>query len=182
MTTEEYVNYVALRVTNGAPAGNLRPMIESIIPMALQRLADRISDDPNPRIQALLQKTVSLTLSGGEVEPDDDVLAGAIGRAYIILSGSGAPTEPLQWLPTMHDLVNFQYPDYAGFTYDEGLIKVRRMGAIPAATSLSVRTSFIPSLGEVPSELEDNLIDVGVELVLESGSLAEVEQEAHNVG
>jgi len=186
-TSAQYVDNVWFRLTKGAPqpaAGIWRVAIQSTLNAALQRLGDRVAADDG--IYPTLFHQWSLTLVGGEVD--------LVSQSPVILLSESARqrwritmtsvTYSLQFLPNMHDLENPPpTSDFYFYTvFNRKLIVRDSGGAIPSETAVQLYANQSPEITDanltVAGQLYDNLIDIGVAMMLETSSLAEVIRQA----
>lgn len=174
MTKREFANTVWLRLTKGRSqkaTGVFRSSLESIIPAALQRLADRVSADD--ALYTLLYRTYTgLTLDGtGAVTitgQSPTPLLSIAARKHWRVTMTGVRFS-LQFLPDLHHLSNPpQLLDRYFYTIFAGQITVRDgSGNIVPETDLQWATSFVPALiTDVNDQLTDNLVDIGEALAL----------------
>lgn len=181
ISTLEFIARVGKRIEPDAPLSpEQAEAVEKLLNAALQRLGQTVSDDADQKVRALLQKSFSLTLSGGEIALDSTMVPTGLGDAYVSLSGV---TEPLQYLPYYQDVLNPpNLSDYTYYTVSHNKFVVRDYtGAVPSATSLTVNNAnYIPAISQVPDALIDDLIDIGVDLYMESLNPSDVEEEAHS--
>jgi len=187
-TVQQYVDTVWLRLAKGLPQpqGKLwRVSIQSTIPTALQRLADRVAADDY--LFPLLQNEWDLTLNAGQVPVHNlapTLLLSRKARKHIRITMTGVRFG-LKFRPTYHDLMNpppIPDNDYLYYTFFEQNLFVRdNLGSIPAGTSIQLVGQKVPAdLTDAvfDGELFDNIADIGAAIILESGALNEVIRQA----
>lgn len=175
MNSAQYANRVFQRLSKGNPQGEvkiLRSAIENQLPQALQRLADEVAANSKERVR--LQSLFPLTLGGAGTAGEEPLPSTVVTNKSAIegwyVRMSGVPNE-LQYLPNRRDLDNpLSALDYYYYTLFNGALVVRDAnGNIPAETALSLYANYTPTISQVPAELEDNLINCGVQVALELG-------------
>lgn len=191
-TKPQYVDTVWYRISKGAPqplVGNWRVSIQSTIPAALQRLADRCASDEY--LAPLLQYEWDLTLgsagTAGQVPIHNlspTLLLSERARKRLRVTMTGLRFA-LKYRPNLHDLTNpppIPDPDYAYFCiYQQNLIVRDFQGSVPALTAIQLIGQKVPidlTDAVFDGELFDDLCDSAVEIILESGSLEAVMRQA----
>ncbi len=184
-TSAEYVDTVWYRITKGKPqpvAGIWRVSIQSTLDGALQRIADRVAADDG--LHPLLINEYSLTLAGGEVAINTltpTLLLSRKARERWRVTMTDV-TYPLKYRPNRVDLDNPPpTQDFYFFTIFNNLLVVRdSAGDIPSETDVQFFGNCVPLIGDVAfdGELFDNLVDIGVAMIMESDSLQEVIRQA----
>ena len=174
LTTDQYIDKVYYAWGHGQPqanAGVISAAIEADLPRALQRLADITAKDP--ALAPLLQKSFSLTLTSGVVTLDATLLTSKEARQRYFVTLVGV-TNPLQQLWNREDLFNPpNQRDYFFYTISAHTMVVRKYdGTTPTDTTGSLVGSYVPTVGQVPDELIDNIIDIGVSMIAEVPSLS----------
>jgi len=186
--TAVYSDSVWYRITKGAPQPDSRlwrAAVQSTRDAALQRLADRVAADP--ALYTLLVHEYDLTLVAGEV---------GIAALTPVLLVSKASREnwrvtmtgvrfPLKYRENRSDLDNLPpTQDYYFYTIHNSKLIVRMPPSdIPSETAVQFFSNSIPLINDpvldpATGELYDNLIDIGVALIMESASLSEVIRQA----
>jgi hypothetical protein len=165
-----YVQSVWYRLSQGKAEqdiGIYRAAIEQSLDSALERLAQNVADSPNVASRSDLQKSFSLTVSSGEVAVDSTMVTSALPSAYITLSGV---TEPCAYVPNLQDAKNpLPFPDFYTFTVHEDKLKFfDYTGTAATQVAGTAYTSFVPTIGQVPDELSNELYDIGAALVMET--------------
>ncbi len=112
------------------------------------------------------------------------ISAAARKRWRVTMSADGVRF-PLKYLPNMHDLDNPPpTSDYYFYTiFNNDLVVVDFNGDTPTETNVEFFGNSVPLIGNVAfdGELFDDLIDIGVALVLESQNGAEVVRQAEGM-
>lgn len=180
ITLDQFVERVFYNIGTGAPeqqAGVSRAAIEASLPSCLTRLGQRVADDEDPATRARLQKPFSLTLTSGDVACDATIVTSRLPGSYATLTGT---SYPLLWVPFYRDLISPPpLSEFYFWTMHEGKIKVRTStGAVPASTNFVVVANYVPIISEVPDEVVEDLIEIGVELNTLARNAAITEQQA----
>lgn len=171
LSTLTYVDNVFYRIGKGAPeeqAGIWRTSIEASLPDALKKLAQVAVGS---EWRSLLENDYSLTISGSSASfsAQTDLLPESIKVCNHITHSSVA--NRFRILDQVTDL------DYAA-SISDSILAFAAIGAnavhfrYPAGSltgTLTVRAVKIPTLGTLPNQLDDRLVDVGVSLFLAPG-------------
>lgn len=186
--TAIYSDSVWYRISKGAPQPEMklwRAAVQSTRDAALQRLADRVAADPS--LYTLLVHEYPLVLVAGEVS------IATLTPVLLVSEGSRKNWRvtmtnvrfPLKYRENRSDLDNLPpTQDFYFYTIYNGKLVVRMPPSdIPNETAVLFAGSSIPlindpTLDPTTGELYDNLIDIGVALVMESASLQEVARQA----
>lgn len=164
------------------PAGiDMKPdEVESVLSMALLRLGERVAQDPFHRVRLQAPFSDAITAGFADLSGGGFATLKVSHVRYGRVIHPGSPTAPLQFLPNRQDL---DYPPptpdfYFYAIFQNGLYAVDYTGAnVPDAT-LTITSSYNPSLAQVPVGLTAMLVDIGVELCMESQSPAVVTGKA----
>jgi len=184
ISRDTYVASVWYRLTKGKPQPESelwRSAVDSTLSTALSRLGDRVAKEP--RLYALLQNSsfnVTLGTSGTAGQERIDGLTPtlllskeATDHWRVTLTIDGVPQRfALKKQKTRHDLNNPPITsDFINYAIaDQSIIVRDATGSIPAGAVLVVTVSgnFTPPIGsQVSEEIFDNLVDIGVEILLE---------------
>lgn len=189
--TAQYVDTVFYRMTKGAsqPESKLwRAAIQSTLDNALQRLGDIVAADDG--LAPLLFNTFNVTLGAGGSAGQDPIntfspalLLSEAARQRWRVTMTGVRFS-LQYRPTFHDLELPSIvpdPDLMRYTVFNKCIVVRDfLGAIPAQTALQIYGNTTPLITDtaIDTQLFDNLVDLGIAILVETGQAGEVMRSA----
>ena len=185
--TADYVQAVWYRLSKGKPqpmSGVWRVAIEDTLDAALQRVSDRIAADDG--LYPLLVNQYALVLTSGEVAINALVpvllVSTASRKRWRVTMVADGVRFPLKYLPNRSDLDNPPpTQDYYFYTIFNNLLVVRdSTGAVPGEVNVEFFGSYAALISNpaFDGEVFDNLIDVGVAIIMESESLPEVIRQA----
>lgn len=182
MTTAQFVEFVFLRLGGGKPeeqAGIYRAAIEASLSGALEQLAYDTAEDSNAARRGLLQKVFSLSAGSGtgvvDFTSEPTIIIRHIPSTGYV-TASSLSDRPLQWVPTRQQLDNPPpLSDYHFYTIFANTMIIRSSaGTAPSGTpAITIFSSYIPTISQVPTELEGALVDIGV--AMNTSKLTETE-------
>lgn len=189
MNTAQFIDRVFRRVGRGKPQAEIgiyRNAIQSIMGQALQRMGDRIAKDKYS--YTILQREYDLTLTNGVVQINNltpPLLLSKEARRHWYVTMSGAPAS-LKPLPSIVDLKNVPITGGTFYTVFNGQLVVYDAGGPTTGTDVQLVGNYVPLISDPAfddstGELGDNLITIGVALILEAGNPAEVIRQAEDV-
>lgn len=190
-SSEQYVATVWHRITKGKPqpqAGLWRSSVQSTLNAALQRLGSRTAYDVG--LHSLFTNQWSITLGAAGTAGEDPIynltpslLIDERARRWWRLTMTGVRF-PLKYRPNPTDLDNpppIPDPDYMYYTIFNRAVRVRDFqGNIPIQTALQFFGNKVPLISDsaIDAELFDDLVDIGVAVIMESESIQEVIRQA----
>lgn len=152
-----------------------------LIPDSLKKFAQLVASMPESR--QLLRKDFSVTITSGtgslaaSLAATEPLLAEFLPSAYVVT----ATGVQLHYLPDRMQLT-FARPTQIGyFTNDEGTIRTRNVsdGSLTSlSTILTITAQFVPTVGDVPSQLEDLYLDTLEKMIKGRVSVAQPSVEA----
>jgi hypothetical protein len=149
--------------------------ISALIPIALQRFAEQIADDPGRHGLTMQDYSVTLTSGIGVLTTATgartalaDILWQSVSKG-VVKDADGVR------LHYVSDLFTFQGPQVGGYNYytitDNGRLYART-GNEPYALGnisepLTVTANFIPTVATVPGQLEDDAVEMLVKVTVQ---------------
>lgn len=190
-TTDQYVATVWQRISQGKPqpqVGVWRSAIQSTINAAMQRTAGRVAGDVG--LHPLLMHEWSITLGAAGTAGQDPInnlspvlLLSEAARRWWRVTMTGIRF-PLKYRPNITTIENpppIPDLDYMYYTFFNQNIVVRDFqGNVPTQVDLQLFGNKVPAISDpaFDGELFDDLIDIGVAIILESNDLREVVRQA----
>jgi hypothetical protein len=166
MTTFELIDRVLSKL--GEPSPVAGPEIEGILPIALRSFALMTAAGPN---RELLRKDFTVTITAGVGDLDasltdaEPLLLEAIANAEIYSTGG---TTPWQFLPDRTQLGLVRPALFIYYTVEKSNLRTRNTDSslTSLSTTATVTASYVPTLTNVPSSIEDLLVDVVIRTLL----------------
>lgn len=164
MTALELIDQVLSKLGEAQIAG---PEIEGVLPQALRALARQVAYSPN---RELLRKDFSVSVASGTgdlttaLTASEPLLLECIDHAAIY---GTSDTTPWQYLPDRVQLGLKRPSMFVYFTVDKSTLRTRNTdGSLTSLTTTATVTSnYVPSLANVPSSIEDDLVDVVIRIL-----------------
>lgn len=179
LTVLTAINRAIERLGENSPPGAQTPLIDSadaqaLIPDALKRFAEIVAQ--NSELAPLLRKDFSVAVSSGTgsltaaLTDTEPLLAKYLPMAYVVTS-SGVQ---LHYLPDRTQLGLTRSNILPYFTNDEGTIRTRNTdGSLTSlSTTLTVTGQYSPTIGDVPTQIEEMFIDVLAGMIQARGQKA----------
>lgn len=149
--------------------------VQTLIGDALKRFAVVVAASETDR--QLLRKDYSITITSGvgsfaaAMATTEPPLIEAIPTAYLVIT-SGA--SPMQYLPDRAQLtLTRPLGFFIYWSYDEGNLRTRNTdGSLTSlSTTVTATMQYIPLISSVPSQLENRLIEILVEMLKTRGAM-----------
>ncbi len=143
------------------------PEIEVFLPTALGRFGESVANDPRPNVRELLRKEFTIPVVSGvgdlstaltDAEP---LLASALPAANLYIT---AGTQPMQYLPDRVQLGLGRSNIFIYYAIEGNSLLTRNTdGSLTSLnTTITATASYVPSLANVPAQLEDEFVDLVV--------------------
>lgn len=156
--------YERLKVLNPQAPPSLVPRLVTMIPAALELLADKVRQGPGYRG---LQKDFDLTPAAGAVDIPTLMLFD-INKSTVRVASSNDYLTPIDDVLTLE---NGTLPsDQVYYAADGSTLRFRSTTGLLTdyATAVKVKANFIPTLATLPTQYEGNLVEVLVSLAASS--------------
>jgi hypothetical protein len=174
--------YAYSRIAKDAPerlSGLSLKVLEDNISAALQRLADKIAQ--SGKLSTTLRLNYAVTLASGEKTLTGNDNNSVSMNSLLIETVGGVPEQyvtistgtsyPLEYLPYRQDLDNPpNMLDFRFFAISSARVLrvVDNTGtAVTGTPVVTFSGNYIPTLANLPTQLEDNLLDCLIEVTLE---------------
>jgi hypothetical protein len=194
ISADTYQAKVWYRLTHGLPQPESkiwRSSVEATLPDALQRLGDRVAADPGMYVTLQASSVVTLGTSGTAGEEfvnnfSPTLILSTAARSHwsvdMTINGTGVRFGLVPRV-RFHDLINLpNQPDYYFYAVQREKIRIRYFdGSIPSGTLVcTIWGNIVPTVGmQISDELADNLSDIGIEIMSETGDINAIIDAAH---
>lgn len=169
LTVKTAINRVKGRLNEQGVEVILPPDVERLIPDALRRFALLVNS--SAEMSPLLRKDFSIVVASGvgsltaSLTAAEPLLAECLPNAHLVASTN---TTPMQYLPDRFQLsLSRPLGFFIYFCNDQGTLRTRNTdGSLTSLnTTVTATAQYIPTIGNVPTQLEDLFITTLADMI-----------------